>query len=217
MTQAAALPTFGDMAPKREMFSVPSPLTSAQYSALAGAVDTTPEPPGGATGGYNEDAAANYANAWAKSYNTAYRRWSDDCTNFVSQALRAGGQPDTPDWYYNANGQSGSWINAQNMDSWLDTYSGAVNEGSWGPSHAYDAKTPSTIWKGDVIQYNWDNGLTMSHTSIQEIGYGHDGQSGANGSLVDAHTAAHYGAIWSLWYWNNQVETTTYYFHHINT
>jgi hypothetical protein len=174
---------------------------------------------GGANGTYNEAGAANYANQWAKSHNPAYRTFPDDCTNFVSQAMAAGGKGQTPSWYYNSNGQSGSWINANNLASWLYSDSpNAIFETEWGPNQAYNAQTPSTIWKGDVLFYEWNPGdLKMDHASMQEIGYGYDGQSGLYGSLVDTHTDPHYGAIWSLWPWNASVNTTYYYLYHINS
>jgi hypothetical protein len=40
---------------------------------------------------YNGGAAASYAKKWAKSVNPDFPRFSPDCTNFVSQALLAGG------------------------------------------------------------------------------------------------------------------------------
>lgn len=44
-------------------------------------------------GQYNFLAAVSYAQKWANSYNPAYRNWgSNDCTNFVSQCVVAGGK-----------------------------------------------------------------------------------------------------------------------------
>ena len=40
---------------------------------------------------YNGTAAKNYAETYAVNHNGAYYSYTDDCTNFVSQALRAGG------------------------------------------------------------------------------------------------------------------------------
>jgi hypothetical protein len=41
---------------------------------------------------YNRQAAVDYAEKWAMSYNTPkYQELSEDCTNFVSQCIRAGG------------------------------------------------------------------------------------------------------------------------------
>ncbi len=41
--------------------------------------------------GYSPTKAKEYAHKWADSYNSAYNKYSKDCTNFVSQCLEAGG------------------------------------------------------------------------------------------------------------------------------
>lgn len=40
---------------------------------------------------YNRTAMKDYAWKWALDYNPNYRKYSNDCTNFMSQAVRAGG------------------------------------------------------------------------------------------------------------------------------
>jgi RHS repeat-associated protein len=51
---------------------------------------------------YDRDAAANYALFWEHSYN--YKQYGlpfmNDCTSFVSQALKAGGMPEDQNWYF---------------------------------------------------------------------------------------------------------------------
>ena len=42
---------------------------------------------------YSGKNAANYAKTFAKNYSTVYPKFSSDCTNFVSQCVRAGGLP----------------------------------------------------------------------------------------------------------------------------
>lgn len=64
-------------------------------------------------------AIVNYAYTYWDDYNLAYRDFSpQDCTNFVSQAVRDGGWTDVPGWYrstsawwYNWLNQSWTWIN----------------------------------------------------------------------------------------------------------
>ncbi len=68
-------------------------------------------------GTYNGAAAAFHAYQFAYSADPNYRNWlpNEDCSNFVSQALAAGGwqyrQNGYWDWFYYATGQSLSWIN----------------------------------------------------------------------------------------------------------
>ena len=42
---------------------------------------------------YNRQAAVDYADRWWNSANPAYPYFEVDCTNFISQCLRAGGAP----------------------------------------------------------------------------------------------------------------------------
>ena len=71
--------------------------------------------------GYNYQAMATYLEKYWSNYNPAYRSFAGkggDCTNFVSQALRAGGWADKSGWYkssdnwwYNETNQTWSWVN----------------------------------------------------------------------------------------------------------
>lgn len=49
---------------------------------------------------YNRNAAVNYALKWATSRNRQYQSYPKDCTNFVSQAVHAGGMPMKKDSKY---------------------------------------------------------------------------------------------------------------------
>jgi hypothetical protein len=72
---------------------------------------------------YNREAAAAYARRWATSYNPDYKQFTNDCTNFISQALYAGGWTHTGSefsrtanttWYYGYFSQSYTWAGAHN-------------------------------------------------------------------------------------------------------
>ena len=78
------------------------------------------------SGGFNPNTAANYATSYWNSYNSAYRTYGNDCTNFTSQALNwtgwqhAGGwYDDAHYWWYSTNpvvawggrSEARSWIN----------------------------------------------------------------------------------------------------------
>lgn len=78
---------------------------------------------------YNGTYAAAYAltywGPYTSNYNTQYRKYSNDCTNFTSQALRYGGWPYDKDgsrtgnytWYYGSftSTTSYSWAGAHNF------------------------------------------------------------------------------------------------------
>ena len=58
---------------------------------------------------YNRSAAVNYAVKYAVNGNPEYRRFEADCTNFVSQALEAGGLIPEKDWAYDPKGGNIAW------------------------------------------------------------------------------------------------------------
>jgi len=70
--------------------------------------------------------AVSYALEYALNYNPNYRRYSYDCTNFVSQVLVNGGWQNDIGWYssdhawwYNTFSQSHSWGGARNLQRYL--------------------------------------------------------------------------------------------------
>jgi RHS repeat-associated protein len=58
---------------------------------------------------YDRKAAASYAKTWETSNNTAVygQPFHNDCTSFVSQALKAGGMPEDETWFFS---KKGTWI-----------------------------------------------------------------------------------------------------------
>ncbi|MFI1585575.1 amidase domain-containing protein [Embleya sp. NPDC020630] len=118
------------------------------------------------SGGYDYGAMARYATDHAPTafYNPDYRSWSQDCTNFISQALRAGGWEDAYDpndphgntsWWYTWTNQSASWINAEAF------YWFAVDNRVTELGNVWD------MLLGDVLQADWntpDN--VMDHTMM---------------------------------------------------
>jgi hypothetical protein len=83
---------------------------------------------------YNRTAAVSYAHQWAYSRNSAYPDFTNlggDCTNFISQILRAGGAPmdnaGSYQWYYTSmTSRSPSWSGVEQLYSYLvgNTYTG---------------------------------------------------------------------------------------------
>lgn len=117
------------------------------------------------SGGYNYTAMANYLEKYWKNYNTSYRDFSGkggDCTNFVSQALRAGGWKDKSGyyknsnyWWYNSLNQTYSWINVEYLGSFAR---------SSGRCTMLD-----NVWnlrKGDFLQVKAKNSSTKTHSMM---------------------------------------------------
>lgn len=112
---------------------------------------------------YNKQRAVSYAQAYANSPNSSYPFYSDnDCTNFVSQALRAGGWTfqsgpynSVTSWYFENSPrqpQDFSWFNADYLFHFI-LYSGRGEYIGWG--------TPSNpggvgdLEPGDLIFADW--------------------------------------------------------------
>lgn len=82
---------------------------------------------------FDQAKAQRYADTYALSSNSLYRYWPDnDCTNFVSQCLYAGGMKECDDWYYNnALSQSATWIQANQLKEYLKNDVKATLLGRW--------------------------------------------------------------------------------------
>jgi hypothetical protein len=186
---------------------------------------------------YDGAAAATYADTYATSPNSSqYPVFTTDCTNFVSQAVHAGGFP-----FRNANKDSTSvtnwWINSGQSHaqfSWSQTWSVAVsyhnflvadypggNPKGTAPGTSTDYWTPPAMVDGDVLFYDWGQGDGISHSAIQ-VGYGTDPNLSNQvwaGNYIDEHTNNRYHAFWSLKPYNAfyaTTATTTIYFLHID-
>ncbi|PVB10699.1 amidase domain-containing protein [Mycobacteroides abscessus] len=122
-----------------------------------------------------------YAEAFADGYNGDYRQYEQDCTNFVSQALRAGGfkdvgdglddwhHGDPDDWYYNNNTlnpknvESETWYNAAANHDYFTQHSGLGETKGVVPTPGptgYDPLAPSKagLTPGDLIYYRTNEG-----------------------------------------------------------
>lgn len=112
----------------------------------------------------NVSSEINYASDWAFSRNPLYydfERIGGDCTNFVSQCLRAGGAAmnytrDTGWYYYSLHDRSAAWTSVEYF------YKFIVNNRSVGP---FGKSIPiSQIGIGDVIQLG--TGSAFYHTLL---------------------------------------------------
>lgn len=118
--------------------------------------------------GYNYTAMVDYANRYWYYYNESnYRTYPNDCTNFISQIMYAGGwqfanthlaQEDSRRWDYQWGGTwatSYTWAGAQNW------YQFATGSG-----RTYILSTASELLLADVLQMDFDKNYNMNHTMI---------------------------------------------------
>jgi hypothetical protein len=111
----------------------------------------------------NKQLVVNYANTYWSNYNTSYRAFSVDCTNFVSQAMKAGGWADNNGpyfddhyWWYNGLNQTYSWAAAENWYKYARVYSGRVTA----LTNVYSLRP------GDVLQVKYGSDPTIHHSTI---------------------------------------------------
>lgn len=139
---------------------------------------------------YNRDAAYNWAYTYWNNYSPAYQNFGDsefkggDCTNFVSQCLRAGGAKNDKvgayQWYYDSNGSadtsddnySWTWSTARGLNYIL---LGNYKNNEYGPKGIQktisgDAQYTADIGRflsiGDIIQYQWEADKKITHSAI---------------------------------------------------
>lgn len=113
--------------------------------------------------GYNYTAMVNYATNWALGRNGAYRQFGNDCQNFVSQSLKAGGWADQGGWYqydsswwYTFANQTYSWVGSQNFHNF------AVGQGRVSYLSYLNDLGPA-----DVLQVHWPEGTPdVDHSMI---------------------------------------------------
>lgn len=182
---------------------------------------------------YNRGNAVAYANQWALSRNwLSYGSYTDDCTNFVSQALNAGGYKQVGGnknsdnaWYYNSDLDQPSltWVNApHNFQFQINHNPGGVVEQvtSWRTDGLkYKASFDNLyVNQGDVLYYDWSGTDGIDHSALQvPPGYSQYMPKGQSwyADLVDAHTVDLYHVSWSMLEVNPQWPTTIIYEVHI--
>lgn len=138
-------------------------------------------------GNYYRDAAVAYANQWVLNRNSFYAMREDnlynDCTNYVSQCLNAGGIETRTNWFngpgefkWNGNKEnacySPNWTTAQGLASWLrndsDILAGEFRiTPETTPDEINNAISGGGIAKGDLLGWSTSkNGEDIHHFGI---------------------------------------------------
>ncbi|WP_227939614.1 amidase domain-containing protein [Alkalihalobacillus deserti] len=113
---------------------------------------------------YNRLEAVKYAERWWDDYNPEYRKFTNNCTNFISQCLYAGGAEMTvhsnraKGWWYRSDNWSFSWAVAHAFRWYL---SGAQNG-----LRGVEKESASELQSGDVICYDFDGDGRWQHSTI---------------------------------------------------
>ncbi|OIJ17056.1 hypothetical protein BKP37_00510 [Anaerobacillus alkalilacustris] len=113
---------------------------------------------------YSRLEAVRYAERWWDDYNPNYKKFENNCTNFVSQCIHAGGTPMTghpkrnKGWWYRNKNWSFSWAVAHSLRWHLS--------GSKAGLRAKEVSKPEELLKGDVICYDFSGDGRWQHTTI---------------------------------------------------
>ncbi len=113
---------------------------------------------------YNRAEAVKYAERWWNDFNPQFKKFNDNCTNFVSQCLYAGGAPMTghpnrsKGWWYRGNNWSFSWSVAHSLRWYL---SGAKTG-----LRGKEMPSAKDLSPGDVICYDFNGNGRWQHTTI---------------------------------------------------
>lgn len=118
-------------------------------------------------GTYKREMAVAFAERYWNSTHPAYLRFNDDCTNFISQCVHAGGIPMVQSgrrdrgWWYRGGKKpvwSYSWTVANSFYQLLK--SGKP------PMRAVQVDSPEQLLPGDVICYDFDGDGRWQHNTI---------------------------------------------------
>lgn len=149
-------------------------------------------------------------------YNAAYNSYNGeggDCTNFISQALKAAGFRETPMWSYDRLTGEGdrAWSNAQGLADFLSESGRAtlIARGRYPVITQSTAQFPhgavGALRPGDLISYV-ERGRAV-HTAIV-VGYDPHGVP-----VVDSHTSDRFHVPWDLG-WDQRTRYSLWHVHY---
>ena len=113
---------------------------------------------------YNRLKAVQYAERWWNTYNPAFIKFENNCTNYISQCLHAGGAPTRG--YPNRG--TGWWIRNKNYSySWAVAHSLRLYfANSKSGLRAREVSSPDQLLLGDVICYDFEGDGRFNHNTI---------------------------------------------------
>ena len=156
---------------------------------------------------YNRLRAVQYAETWWNSFNPNYPQFTDDCTNFISQCLYAGGIP----MWGKPNRSKGWWIEGKSTWSYSWTVAHAFMLMLKAASWTKEVKDPSQLMLGDIICYDFEGDGRFNHNTIVT------GKDEYGNPLVNAHTTNSRMRFWNYEDSTAYTPNIQYRFFHIIT
>lgn len=149
--------------------------------------------------GYNYEAMLNYVAQYWYYYNPNYKAYGSDCTNFVSQALGAGGwgMVDNGTWYTdNNNWYYYPWVATRSWTSVEDFFAFATR----GSGRTYELSHLNSMGPADLEIVDWYGDGSKDHAMMVTYWAAGGGWAGYNDIRVTYHTNDTRNiSIWSLY------------------
>lgn len=141
---------------------------------------------------YNREQAVQYAHRWWNDYNPKFKAFEVDCTNYVSQCMRAGNAP----MKSSSNRAKGWWYKFGENPNWSFSWAVAHSFRWYLPNsktglRATEAFSADQLQLGDIICYDFDGDGKWQHNTIVVA------KDGAGMPLVNAHTTNSQNRYWS--------------------
>ena len=156
---------------------------------------------------YDRLKAVQYAERWWNEFNPSYPEFNDDCTNFISQCLHAGGVP----MWGQPERTRGWWINGKSNWSYSWTVAHAFMLMLKGASWTVEVESPGELVMGDIICYDFEGDGRFNHNTIVT------GMDGYGNPLVNAHTTNSRMRFWNYEDSTAYTPNIQYKFFHIKT
>lgn len=153
---------------------------------------------------YYRQKAVQYAEIWWNSYNQKYPHFANDCTNYISQCLQAGGFPleqtnsKTKGWWCKKKQWSYSWAVSHSLQLYLS-----------GSPLTRIVDSVEMLFYGDLIFYDFEGDGRFNHTTIIT------GKDAEGTPLVNAHSTNSRQRYWDYTDSSAYSSNTTYKFLHI--
>ena len=169
--------------------------------------------------------SASYANTWWDGTNLTWKVYADDCANFVSQAVFAGGYPmnySTHNPWYGNYGYTKQYSSSWGLVAYQNGFFLNDSPGGYIEYEYTGVKTASPVISvGDIVYYDWYGSSSFAppdgHVAIITVKSGRATSTSDVGALVDAHNADRYHEYWTLWYFNSNWWRTFYEIVHLSS
>ena len=155
---------------------------------------------------YDSTKAQKYAEKWWNGYNNEYPMYAKDCTNYVSQALEAGGlkQDSTWNWYYDTfnTDSTPAWCNADELRKYLVKSGRGYVKKYWDTNPDTSRENPpdsttgaNSLFIANVVFYDWQSDGDFDHAAIITS---YQTSTGNKSDSVCAHSESRYRQRWHL-------------------